>query len=99
MKSLKKIFCFVSCEVLVQFCEIHGQFYASNDDLTTEGEMSCCQAIFNPQPIFDYAGTCYTTNQPILEFTPYIYSTITIWLNSMRLERQMSKKQVFENSN
>ena len=55
-----------------------------------EEEQNCCEFLFNSKPIFDYPGTCYTTNKPIVEKTASMYSTITIWLNSLPMERQIS---------
>ena len=82
---------FNSCEVLVQFCEIQGKFYGNVNELSgAEEEQNCCDVLFNTTPMFDYAGTCYTTNQPVVEFTASMFSSITIWLNAMRVERQIS---------
>jgi len=41
----------------------------------------CCGALFNPTPFFTSAGTCFTTNQQILEVLPFTFSSIKIWLN------------------
>ena len=40
--------------------------------------------MFDKNPIFTTKGTCYTTNATIYEHSPFIYSSIKIWIHELK---------------
>ena len=52
-----------SCEDFIMYCEIHRRQYPSAAPKKVLGTKlpTCCQALFDPIPIFTYSGTCFTT--------------------------------------
>ena len=69
----------IGCEDLIMFCEDHRKFYISQIVAPTNESESCCQRFFNTTPIFSLAGTCYTTNTPILETFPASFNMFKVW--------------------
>ncbi len=41
---------------------------------------SCCSALFHPEPIFTWAGTCYSTKKKMLEQFPSTANAIKFWM-------------------
>ena len=40
--------------------------------------------MFDKNPIFTTKGTCYTTNATIYEHSPFIYSSVKIWIHELK---------------
>ena len=81
---------------MITFCDIHSNFLMSksgenfHDEDDGPMDPSCCEAMFNTTPIFTYMGTCYTTNQPLIERLPSIFSSVVIWLDGLDQSRLLS---------
>ena len=85
---------FYRCEHLISFCDIHSNFLMSKAG-DNFNESSCCEAMFNTTPIFTYMGTCYTTNQPLIERLPSIFSSVVMWLDGLDQSRLLSMFLMF----
>ena len=76
---------------MITFCDIHSNFFMSKSGENFHDEdPSCCEAMFNTTPFFTYMGTCYTTNQPLIERLPSIFSSVVIWLDGLDQSRLLS---------
>lgn len=80
---------YISCESLMPFCEFQGKLTTNRpfqDLLEIKGQESCCEALFDPKPLFVHqAGTCYSTkrNHRRTETIPATTSKISLypWLH------------------
>ena len=67
------------------FCELQGQLKSNRpfqDLLGIKGQESCCEALFDPKPIFVHqAGTCYSTRRDkrIFEDIPATSSKLSLY--------------------
>ena len=65
------------CESFVIYCEEHRVPKVSRN-VNGNVNNSCCSFFFNKDPIFTQAGTCYTTNKPIMETFPASFNSFKI---------------------
>jgi len=76
----EKTLIFFRCKDFINFCEIHRSFFFSSPNFPNQKK--CCDVLFNSDPVFTYAGTCFTTKRAIFETMPFTYSSVKVWLNS-----------------
>ena len=69
------------CEDMVAYCEIHKQFLTNYFDAKRP---TCCQILFDSEPFFTIKGTCYKTKIKISEHSPFVYSSIKIWMQELK---------------
>ncbi len=66
------------------FCEEHRKFYVQEGIPQYEGFPVCCGSLFEEEPFFSPAGTCFTSKVQIKETFPSINSNIRMWLSTRK---------------
>ena len=59
-------------------------FYIHDDLDPTDSFDNCCKSLFGRKPFFNTAGTCFSTQEEIVETFPATFSSLKIWLNFNR---------------
>ena len=66
---------------MIAYCEIHKQFLTNYFD---SKRPTCCQILFDSEPFYTIKGTCYKTKIRISEHSPFVYSSIKIWMQELK---------------